>query len=134
MATSLTQLMVRMSYPKVPGDQPWSIIDVTGPASYVPVTPGSPTVAPSGGQQIFAQDFGLTALDFVCAMGSSDAIYFVTLIPVNGKPGAAATTYSPGNPFNSVIISWEERNPAADVPPATNLSTSKVRLLAIGRY
>ena len=134
MATSATQLLVRLSYPKVPGDQPWSMIDVTGPASYTPVTPGTPTTPVSGGQQIFAQDFGLTQLDFVCAMGSSDGIYFVTLIPVNGKPGVPPTTYASGNAFTSVILSWGELNPAEDVPPATNLSTSKVRLLAIGRY
>lgn len=125
MATSATSLLKRYGYPKVPGDQPWSVLIVTGPANYTPVTPGSPgppVVSPSGGQLIRAQDFGLQSFDFVVGMASNDGLYFVAVIPLGG-----------GGEFNSVLLNWVEANPVEDVPPATNLSTSTVRLLAIGR-
>lgn len=136
MATSATTLLNRFSYPKVPGDQPWSIIDVTGPVSYAQIVPGNP---PSGGQQLFAQDFGLTTLDFVMAMGSNDGTYTVIVIPVTGKPGLQPLGYSLGNAFDSLLLQWNETNPAPpdeeeEAPPLTDLSGSMVRLLAIGRY
>ena len=65
MATSAAQLLSRFSYPKQPGDQPWSIIEVRGPQSYAQVTG-----MPGGGQQVTAADFGLQSLDFVIPMGT----------------------------------------------------------------
>jgi hypothetical protein len=133
---SATHLLLRYSYPKVPGDQQWSIIDVAGPTNYTPITqgaPGPPVVPVSGGQQIFAQDFGLQALDLVVAMGSQDGLYIVDVIPVNGRPGGPITDYAVGSDFNSVLLNWVELTTVEEAPPATNLSTSRVRLLAIGR-
>ena len=66
MATS-TFLLTRYGYPKVPGDNPESIIDVVGPTAYVQLVAGStgpPIVQPTGGQRIFASAFGLQSLDF----------------------------------------------------------------------
>src|SRR5215467_8560245 len=77
-------LLTRYSYPKVPGDQYESIIDVTGPASYTPLvpgTPGPPVTPPTGGQRITAQDFGLLALDLVVSMGSTDGGHYVVVVP-----------------------------------------------------
>lgn len=119
MATSTTALLKRFSFPKVPGDQPWSIIDVTGPASYVQVTPGNP---PTGGQRVNAQDFGLQALDFVAAMASTSGQLFVNVIPLGVGE------------YNSVLLQWMMSGATPEEAPAAgNLSTTTVRLLAIGR-
>ena len=81
----MTELLLRFSYPKVPGDSPWSIVDLTGPSSYVQITPGDPgppVTPPSGGQEIFPSDFGLQAFDIILSMASSDGKFAVELIPI----------------------------------------------------
>jgi hypothetical protein len=134
-ATSAALLLTRFSYPKVPGDQPWSIIDVTGPASYTEVTPGSPgppVVAPTGGQEIWAQDFGLQAFDFVVAMGSNDGQYAGVIVPVGGTVTAPGE-FTPGGDFESLLLMWMDLSTGLEATAATDLSASFLRLLAIGR-
>lgn len=113
-----TQLLLRYSYPKQPGDQPWSIIDVTGPTSYVPLAPGTP---PTGGQVINASDFGLQAIDVVMAQGSSDGRYS-GMIP-SGVIGGDSTT---------VRLAWVNVA-GGQAAAASDLSPLHMRLLAIGR-
>ena len=114
-----TALMSRFSYPKVPGDSLWSIVDVTGPASYVPPSVG---VSPTGGQPITAADFGLQSIDWIGTMGSPGAQYNVIVIP----------TSTIGAPFNAARLMWLGVTGTA-VSPGANLSGNTVRLLAIGR-
>jgi hypothetical protein len=117
----------RFSYPKVPGDEKWSIADVQGPTSYVhitPGTPGPPPVAPLGGQEIFPEDFGLQSFDIVLASASYDGLYGVHVIPI--WPG-------PNDTLLRVLLAWYTLATGAPVAAGTNLSLSMVRLLAIGR-
>jgi hypothetical protein len=121
-----THILIRLSYPKQPGDTPWSIIDVDGPASYVQITPGSPgppVVQPSGGQPVFPQDFGLQSFHIVLAQQSNDGRYAVSAIPVRLEGDDA---------FNEALLDWIDLATGQQVAAGTNLSRSSVRLLAIG--
>src|SRR5215471_21711463 len=106
-----TALLTRFSYPKVPGDQPESILDVTGPASYTPVTPGTPgppITPPTGGQRITAADFGLQSLDFVIAIGSTDGSYSVIVVPelIEPVPNPPLPTQLPDGTFSALRLVW----------------------------
>jgi hypothetical protein len=117
--TATTNILLRQNYPKVPGDQPWSMIDVRGPATYDPLVPGEP---PTGGQRITARDFGLQFLEFVVAMGSNDGGYCVVVIPDH---------FALQSDMDAVLLQWLD-NPAG-TESSGDLSGSIVRLLAIGR-
>lgn len=133
MATSATVLLNRFSYPKVPGDQPWSQIDVTGPAAYVQMVPSStPGVPPTGGQEIHAQDFGLQALEFVVAMGSQDGGYWGIIVPLGGSI-ATHKELTPGDDFDSVLLVWMDPTTGLQATAGDDLSTSTMRLLGVGR-
>lgn len=86
--------MSRFSYPKAPGDQPWSIIDVPGPASYTAIAPGTP---PTGGQTITPQDCGLQSIDWVQSMGSDNGQYDIVCL---------ANPFVQGNAFAGVRLQW----------------------------
>lgn len=122
MATSLitptTNILLRFSYPKVPGDQPWSIIDVRGPVAYQPLVAGTPA---TGGQRITARDFGLQALDFVAAMGTSNGMNILVI------PEQLALQ----SEFEAIRIGWMQLTGGQ---ASGNLSTFLARLLAIGRF
>lgn len=132
MATSATILLNRFSYPKQPGDQPWSMIDVAGPAAYVEFAPSaSPGTPPTGGQEIRAQDFGLQSLEFVMAMGSSDGVHSGVIVPLGGSL-ATHRELTPGDDFLAVALVWMEIATGQQAA-AGDLSTSTMRLLGIGR-
>lgn len=134
-----TAILLRFNYPKVPGDERVSVLDVTGPASYVeviPGTPGPPVTAPTGGQTIRASDFGLQEMDFVSAMGSSDGNYAVSVIPlIPLNPGGSLSAYRlPDGAFETCLLKWSTTvGPQEEVAAATDLSGSSVRLFAWGR-
>lgn len=128
MATSATQLLVRYSFPKVPGDQPWSIIDVTGPTAYTQLFPQPPGTPPQGGQMLTAQDFGLQALDFVVAIGTGDGLYVGEIIPLGGNLVIPAVF--DGDDFAVFLLVWMQ---ATGGEATGDLSASKMRLLGIGR-
>ncbi|HEV8525220.1 MAG TPA: hypothetical protein VGQ71_12025 [Terriglobales bacterium] len=111
-------VLSRFSYPKVPGDSFWSVVDVEGPASYVQVVPGNP---PTGGQLITASDCGLQSFDWVNAKGASQAFNAVVVIPA-----------IVGNP-TIIRLMWITAATGSQVAPGANLSGRFVRLLAIGR-
>lgn len=121
-----TQILLRMSYPKVPGDTPWSVADVTGPTSYVQITPGTPgppVTPPSGGQSVFPSDFGLQSFHIVLAQGSNDGNYAVVLIPV---------PLEGDDSFNQALLMWIDLSTGQQVAAGVDLSKSSVRLLALG--
>ena len=120
MATATTNILLRYNYPKVPGDQPWSITDIHGPTSYTTVTSGTP---PSGGQRITAADFGMGSFDFVVAMASNNGAMSVTVIPEG---------FALGGSFEAVLLKW--MTASGEVATGTNISSSTVRLMAIGRF
>lgn len=117
-------VMTRFSYPKSPGDQPWSIVDVTGPVSYVPVVSGNP---PTGGLRLTAADCGLQSIDWIMPMDLSNGQAFINCYPA---------PFNPGNPLSAVVLQFMVMTgtPAtpAEVGAGTNLSALTVRLLAIG--
>lgn len=87
-----------------------AINDMTGPASYV-----------TGGVTISASVFGLQSLKFVDGMTSTDGLNFVRfwfLNPTMGSP--------------TVKVQWFVQSTGAEVGNGVNLSTKKVRCLAIG--
>ena len=119
-----SNILLRYSYPKVPGDQPWSMIDVRGPSTYtpfVPTAPGPPIVPQSGGQLIHAQDFGLQALDFVVAMACGDGPYTILVFPEK---------FALQSEFPAVRLAWMNF-PTGQA--SGNLNQFIIRLLAIGR-
>lgn len=113
-------VMSRFSYPKVPGDSLWSMLDITGPTAYVPVVAGTP---PTGGQLIPASNFGLQSIDWVQSTGSDNGGFDIVCIPM---------PFSLGNPMPAVLLMWVNALTGAQAP-AGNLSARTVRLLAIGR-
>ena len=130
-----TALLTRYGYPKVPGDQPESIIDVTGPTAYTAITPGSPgppITPPSGGQPITAADFGMQSLDYVTGQGSQDGLYTVVIIPlmVAVTPAPPTPTQLPDGTFSRFLLKWVT---ATGTEASGDLSQSSVRLFARGR-
>lgn len=130
-----TALLTRFSYPKVPGDQPESIIDVTGPDTYTPLVPGdlgaTPPIFPTGGQRITAQDFGLQSLEFVTAMGSNDGKMFAIVIPelFITPPSPPLPTQLPDGTFTAVLLAWMA---ITGGQASGDLSDSTIRLFARG--
>lgn len=116
-----TTVMSRFGYPKVPGDAPWSVVDVEGPASYAQIVTGA---IATGGQLLTAGDFGLQSFDWVGAMGSDNGQYSVVAFPAPFNAGA---------PMASVRLQWNIAATGAQAAAAANLSARTVRLLAIGR-
>jgi hypothetical protein len=114
-------VMSRFSYPKVPGDGLWSIVDVTGLASYAVIVIGTP---PTGGQLVTPADCGLQSIDWIQSMGSDNGQYDVTCYPA---------PFTLGNPFAGVRLQWLTAATGAEAIAATNLSARSVRLLVIGR-
>ena len=127
-----TALLTRYGYPKVPGDQPESIIDVSGPTVYAPLVPGSGGSLPTGGQRITAQDFGLQSLDFVVGIGSTDGAYSVVIVPelIEAFPNPPLPTQLPDGTFAALRLAWME---LAGGQASGDLSASTVRLFARGR-
>jgi hypothetical protein len=112
--------MSRFSYPKVPGDGLWSMIDVPGPVLYAPLVVGTP---PTGGQVLNAADCGLQSIDWIQSMGSNNGQYDVTCVPA---------AFSLGNPMAQVLLMWAVAATGTQAG-AINLSAFTVRLLVIGR-
>lgn len=91
-----------------------------GPASYTQVTPGSP---PTGGDTLYAAEFGLKFFDSVEVQGLDDT----------GTYGAHAVW--PGNISGqptSVKLFWFTAAGGAEVGGATDLSAKSLRIRATG--
>lgn len=108
-------------YPAVPGNKPWSIADITGPASYTEVTPGA---TPSGGQVIQASAFGLQRIDAVLGCsGSTTATYDVVAYLVD---------YGQGKPCTSIRLMWRTSDGGVEVVGTTALDGEQVRIMVVG--
>lgn len=113
------------SYPQVPGAKPQSLFNITGPASYTAVTPGT---TPTGGQTLQAKDIGLTNLSTVTCFTDNTGAYGARAIwPVQ-------LTAVPPTANTSVILQWFVLATGAEVAGAVDLSTKTLRALATGNY
>ena len=120
----ITQVLSQSeNFPKVPGDQPWTVWDHAGPSSYTQVTPGSP---PTGGQVISCAKMGLpTNVVWAQSMGSDDGQYDIVCMLSPFNPGMPSAT--------GLILKWVNAATGAEVAGATDLSGRTVRLMGIGR-
>jgi hypothetical protein len=119
----ITQVLSQSeNFPKVPGDQPWSVVDVAGPSSYTAITPADPIV--TGGQQLAQSVFGLnTNIVFACSMGSDNGQYTVNVYHKTFVPGQPTT--------GGLVLQWIVAATGAEA--SGDLSARTVRLLVIGR-
>lgn len=82
-------------YPTSWGASRASVLGITGPTLYTPITPGTPPAVATGGQTIQALEFGMKYFDFVVAGLSDSGAYRVECIPGapsgNGPKGACLT-------------------------------------------
>jgi hypothetical protein len=124
-ATGFSTLLTHYGYPKSPGDTPWAVLNVRGVGSYTQITPGVYPNAATGGQIVYAKDFGLSELDFVWAMGSQNGSFLVNVF--------SGITSAPGEALTQVILQWKLANTGVEVGPGVDLAASTVRLLAVGR-
>lgn len=108
-------------YPAIPGDRPWSTIDVTGPVSYTVISAATP---PTGGQTINASQFSLQTIEFIWATGSDNGQYAVNVFLGKFTAGKGASTAK---------VQWLTAATGAEVAGTTDLSARSVRLFAIGR-
>lgn len=113
-------------FPTSWGSNRASVMGVQGPASYTQITPGVPPAVATGGQTIYAKDFGLKYFDYVVAGLSDSGAYRVECIPgdrSNAGPKGACLTYT----LRWVVVS--SGNQAAGL---ADLDAEYVRVLAIG--
>ena len=116
-------VLTNEQFPCVPGNLPWTVVDIVGPTSYTQVTPGSP---PTGGQAISISALGLpVSVIWAQTMGSDDGTYDVValLSPFNSLAGSQT----------GIILEWITAATGTQVSGATNLSARTVRVMAIGR-
>lgn len=106
-------------YPAVPGNKPFTIHDITGPASYAQVSNGTP---PTGGQAVNASDMGLVDVEFAMD-GYSDNGQYVAQPILTTRPNGGAP---------QLILRWVVAATGAEASGATNLSARTVRIAAIG--
>ena len=117
--------------PSPPGDQPWTIIDIDGPASYTVITVATP---PTGGQVIKATDIGMQTIDWAQAMGSDDGQYAGECYLVGGlanpRSGGKPNYSQSGSQIN---LQWITAATGAEVTGTTDVSARRMRLLVLGR-
>jgi hypothetical protein len=109
-------------YPAVPGNKKFAVIDVYGPTSYTQVGAANPI---TGGQALFAKQFGLNKIEAVFIMGAGGGLY--TAVP-------HTTAQNPAIAANKITLQWVLSVSGAEVAGATNLSAVPLRICAIGNY
>lgn len=116
-------VLTNEQFPCPPGNLPWTVADIAGPASYTQVTNATP---PTGGQAVGIAALGLpVSVIWAQAMGSDDGQFdiVVLLSPFNPLAGSGI----------GLILKWIVSATGAEVAATTNLSARTVRILAIGR-
>lgn len=107
-------------YPAPPGGRLESVITHAGPASYTAITVASP---PTGGDTLYATEFGLKAFDSVEVLGCSDdgqySAYPVWNAGIGDRP-------------SSVKLLWITAAGGAEVAGGTVLSARSLRIRATG--
>ena len=126
----ITQILSQSeNFPKVPGDQPWSVVDIAGPASYVQLVPAAPIV--TGGQQIDKTVLGLaTNVVFAAVLGSDDGTYYANVFL---KPFIPGQPTGSGAVAGGIVLQWITAATGAEVSAGVVLSARTLRVLAIGR-
>lgn len=110
-------VMTGFLYPKPPGDQPWSVVDIQGSASYDSI------INANGGQRVTAAQCGLESIDWAMVMGVGVSTMLRVIVSLAG--------FNKGSPASGLILQW--MTTSGEVPQGSNLSTLRVRLLAIGQ-
>lgn len=105
-------------YPQSNGAKIESVMEVAGPSSYTVVTPGAP---PTGGQTIYAKDFGLKFFDHVEVGLSSDGTY-LGVVSLLGNAGKAT----------SAILMWIVAAGGAEAAAMADLDAITLPIRAIG--
>lgn len=113
-------------YPTSWGSSRACVKGVAGPASYTQIVPGTAPAVATGGQTIYARDFGLKYFDSVTAGLSDTAINRVEVVP------GAASGVGPKGACTSYTLRWVVVATAAQVANAVDLSSEIVRITAIG--
>jgi hypothetical protein len=116
-------VLTNEQFPCPPGNLPWTMADIVGPASYTQVTNGTP---PTGGQAVSIAALGLpVSVIWGQCIASDDGQYSaeVILSPFNSLAGSQT----------GLILKWIVTATGAEVAGAVNLSARTVRVLAIGR-
>jgi hypothetical protein len=106
-------------FPQSDGAKIESVLDHIGPASYTQVSTGA-TV--TGGDVVSAAAFGLKWLDYVDASMDSTGVY--TPLPIINAADPIERT--------QVTLRWMTASGATEAAALANLSSSHVRLRAVG--
>lgn len=111
------------NYPTSWGNIRASIAGHVGPASYTQVTTGSVPV--TGGDVVYATEFGLQRLAGVIPLGLSDSgTYLVQAIPISDSgDGVSGTSYR---------LRWVVLATGAEAAAEADLDAETVRLLGLG--
>lgn len=108
-----------------------SVFPHAGPASYIPMQPGSPAAVPiDDGDRVYATEAGLKFFDYVAAGITDDGLYEVVAVPLNESDNGGANT--PAGGYASYGLVWYVINTRTQVTETTDLSGSIVRLFAVG--
>lgn len=114
-------------YPDSFGAHRGSVFSHPGPASYIPMQPGSPTAVPiDDGDRVQAIEAGMKFFDYVVGGLTDDGLYEVVAVPLSKSqtsPGQSTTTYG---------LVWYTVSTRTQVTEGTDLSGSYVRLFALG--
>lgn len=115
---------INLEYPAPPGNKPFVLVDIDGPASYTAITPGTPI---TGGQEIIVtpSGMGLNRIEWAQSMGDSTGTYDVVCY---------VSPFNRNNNTTTLILQWLTAATGAEVAGATNLSGSVIRVLMIGRF
>ena len=118
-------VLTNEQFPCPPGNLPWTVAVVKGPALYTPVTPGAVGVAPTGGQAISKEALGLpVSVIWAGVLGSLNGQYTANVFLNPATPMSGSQT--------GIILQWLLAATMVEVG-AIDLSAQTVRILAIGR-
>lgn len=113
-------------YPTPFGSSLASVMGIVGPAAYAQLVAGVAPAVATGGQTIYARDFGLKYFDYVVAGLSDTGTYRVECVPGDRSgsgPKGACLTYT---------LRWVVVATGAEAAALLDLDAEIVRVLAIG--
>jgi hypothetical protein len=114
------------SYPDSWGAQRVSVVGVQGPASYTQIVAGTPPAVATGGQTIYADEYGLKYFDYVGPQLSDSSAYRVECIP------GEQSGIGPKGTCPSYTLRWVVVATGAEAAAELDLAAEFVRLLMVG--
>lgn len=120
----VSSTLVCADFPQAVGNRMVSILDHKGPASYTPVTPGTPPAACTGGDILTAAECGLKSITAVSGQVDNTGTYDVEA-SMEVKTGGAAEV-------SQVALMWRVISSGLQAG-AIDLHLSQVRLIVWGR-